>query len=403
MPSSTRAAASSPRAGAAALLAAPRVVLAQAATERRFVFVIQRGAADGLDTSSPYGDPAMPRLRGALALDADGATQPRRHVRAASGARRDRQALYAASRRCFVHAVASPYRERSHFDGQNVLETGGAAPHDAQGRLAEPAGRPAAAPPTARRSRSRRPCRWRCAAPRRRHLVRAVGVADRRPTSCCQRVQQLYADDAQLHALVVDGDATRGAMAAPSARGQTPGATSAALAARLPRAAPTARASPCSRPSGWDTHSAQARALTSRLKALDAMLAALRDGLGAAWARPPSLVATEFGRTAAANGTGGTDHGTASAAMLLGGGVDGGRVVADWPGLAARRSTRAATCSRRPASMRSSPRPRGECFGIEPERVARALFPQVAAAAAAAAPAARLGPVDGADRQGAGR
>ena len=78
---------------------------------------------------------------------------------------------------------------------------------------------------------------------------------------------------------------------------------------------------------GWDTHSAQTPRLANRLKALDAMLAALRDGLGAAWAETTVLVATEFGRTAAANGTGGTDHGTASAAMLLGGGVDGGRVV----------------------------------------------------------------------------
>ena len=85
---------------------------------------------------------------------------------------------------------------------------------------------------------------------------------------------------------------------------------------------------------GWDTHSAQAPRMANQLKALDAMVAALRDGLGAAWAETTVLVATEFGRTAAANGTGGTDHGTASAAMLLGGAVQGGRVIADWPGLA---------------------------------------------------------------------
>ncbi len=85
---------------------------------------------------------------------------------------------------------------------------------------------------------------------------------------------------------------------------------------------------------GWDTHSAQAPRMANQLKALDAMVAALRDGLGAAWAETTVLVATEFGRTVAANGTGGTDHGTASAAMLLGGAVQGGRVLADWPGLA---------------------------------------------------------------------
>src|SRR6185436_16970322 len=85
---------------------------------------------------------------------------------------------------------------------------------------------------------------------------------------------------------------------------------------------------------GWDTHSAQGPRLANQLKNLDAMLAALRQGLGAAWADTVVLVATEFGRTAAANGTNGTDHGTASAAMLLGGAVQGGRVLGDWPGLA---------------------------------------------------------------------
>ena len=60
----------------------------------------------------------------------------------------------------------------------------------------------------------------------------------------------------------------------------------------------------------------------------------IRSGLGAAWANTMVLVATEFGRTVAVNGTGGTDHGTAASAMLLGGAVKAGRVIADWPGLA---------------------------------------------------------------------
>ena len=85
---------------------------------------------------------------------------------------------------------------------------------------------------------------------------------------------------------------------------------------------------------GWDTHSGQNAPPGRQLQGLDALIGALRDGLGAAWAQTVVLVATEFGRTAAANGTGGTDHGTGAAAMLVGGAVQGGRVVADWPGLA---------------------------------------------------------------------
>jgi uncharacterized protein (DUF1501 family) len=90
---------------------------------------------------------------------------------------------------------------------------------------------------------------------------------------------------------------------------------------------------------GWDTHFNEGGAqgqLRQRLAALDAALRSLKDSLGATWSRTVVLIATEFGRTAAANGTRGTDHGTGAAALLLGGAVQGGRVVCDWPGLSAR-------------------------------------------------------------------
>ncbi|MFV0298950.1 MAG: DUF1501 domain-containing protein, partial [Hyphomicrobiaceae bacterium] len=74
--------------------------------------------------------------------------------------------------------------------------------------------------------------------------------------------------------------------------------------------------------------------LTTLLLGLDAAMAARVEGLGRAWKETSVLVVTEFGRTARINGTSGTDHGTATVAFLLGGGVKGGRVLADWPGLA---------------------------------------------------------------------
>ena len=89
---------------------------------------------------------------------------------------------------------------------------------------------------------------------------------------------------------------------------------------------------------GWDTHSAQG-ATGGRLAA---PLAQLAEGLtefaaasGPAWSDTAIVVATEFGRTVAANGTGGTDHGTGGVAFLLGGAVAGGRVAGTWPGLSA--------------------------------------------------------------------
>jgi uncharacterized protein (DUF1501 family) len=90
---------------------------------------------------------------------------------------------------------------------------------------------------------------------------------------------------------------------------------------------------------GWDTHANEGAGqgqLAARLGELDAGLAALREELGPAWKDTAVLLLTEFGRTAAINGTRGTDHGTATAAFLLGGAVEGGRVIADWPGLSAR-------------------------------------------------------------------
>jgi len=88
---------------------------------------------------------------------------------------------------------------------------------------------------------------------------------------------------------------------------------------------------------GWDTHSNQGGstgALAQRLAVLDNALRTLADGLGPLWPQTAVLVVTEFGRTAAVNGTRGTDHGTGGCAFLAGGAVRGGRVVADWPGLA---------------------------------------------------------------------
>src|ERR1700728_4190754 len=87
---------------------------------------------------------------------------------------------------------------------------------------------------------------------------------------------------------------------------------------------------------GWDTHANEGGAegqLAGRLGALDKALATLRQELRPAWSETAVLLGTEFARTAAINGTRGTDHGTATVAFLVGGAVAGGRVIADWPGL----------------------------------------------------------------------
>jgi uncharacterized protein (DUF1501 family) len=150
------------------------------------------------------------------------------------------------------------------------------------------------------------------------------------------RVQQLYAGDAQLHALwsaAMDARGMAGAKENGGGNRQDPAAVGRMAAGFL--AQPQGPRIAMIETGGWDTHSAQNARLAAQLRSLDTLVGSLKEGLGAAWQDTVVLVATEFGRTAAANGTGGTDHGTGSAALLAGGAVQGGRVIADWPGLAA--------------------------------------------------------------------
>jgi uncharacterized protein (DUF1501 family) len=241
-------------------------------------------------------------------------------------------AMYEAKQALFAHAVASPYRDRSHFDGQNVLETGGAQPYDRQdgwmNRLlamlpAESARGLAvsATIPTALRG--------------------PVEVSSYAPSALpdanadmLQRVSSLYAQDPQLHGLWEEALQTKAMASGFDAGGAKGTAATGALVAKLMSGDNSARVVMVEA-TGWDTHSGQRARLAAQLTGLDALLASIKTNLGPSWNDTLVVVATEFGRTAAANGTGGTDHGTASLAMLAGGTVNGGRIISDWPGLAA--------------------------------------------------------------------
>jgi uncharacterized protein (DUF1501 family) len=319
-------------AGATAVLSTTlgaKMAFARAGTDRRFVFIIQRGAADGLGTVAPMGDPAFARQRGALAddfgqgakLDAMFALHP---------AMTNIAGLYGAKEALFFHAVASPYRDRSHFDGQNVLETGGTSAYTVKDgwlnrmlTLLPPAEAKAIA----------------VAATIPMALRGKVEVASYAPAALpnasddlMARVTSLYQDDPQLHAAWEQATATRMLTSDMAADNGRNAAATGALAAKLLGPADGARIAMIET-GGWDTHAQQKPRLANQLKGLDGMIGALKTGLGADWANTMVLVATEFGRTVKVNGTGGTDHGTGSMAMLMGGAVAGGRVVSEWPGL----------------------------------------------------------------------
>jgi len=334
-------------AGAGALVGSfPGIAFAHAATEARFVLVILRGAADGLAIAPPYGDGNYARLRGELALAAAGDEGGPNKLDGLFGLHPSLPGVYEqfrAGQALVVHAVASPYRERSHFDGQDVLENGGSAAgllHDgwlnrALAPLDDSAGNELAiamaqnTPLVLRGDNS--VTSW------------APSQLPDAEDSTLERLADLYAGDeffatrlaqALDAQAIASGEADMGRMASRGNEAQQL-QTMATAAARF-LSAPDGPRIAVLEAGGWDTHANQGAAsgsLANRLEALDDALTTLRRELGMVWSKTVVTVVTEFGRTVAVNGTRGTDHGTGSAALVVGGAVAGGRVVTDWPGL----------------------------------------------------------------------
>jgi uncharacterized protein (DUF1501 family) len=360
-------------AGALATLGFPNIAFARANSDRRFVFIIQRGAADGLHIVAPTGDPAFASLRGDFAQDLTTGTKLGSfftlHPALAETAK-----MYAAREALFVHAIASPYRDRSHFDGQNVLETGGSAAYRLRdGWMNRMLGLLPAEDAKAMALSTTVPMALRGS-----HEVSSYAQSQLpSPTDdLLTRVSALYAGDQQLHGLWSAAMDTRMKAGDPmQAGGGQNGAAVGALAAKM-LGADGARIAMIET-NGWDTHSGQRGRLTAQLRSLDQLVAALKTGLGGEWANTLVVVATEFGRTARPNGTGGTDHGQASAAMLLGGAVRGGTVLADWPGLSNAQLYEGRDL--KPTTNLDSliAGALAQHYALEPSRVMATLFPEV--------------------------
>jgi uncharacterized protein (DUF1501 family) len=323
--------------------------------QRRLIVVICRGGMDGLSVAPPVGDPDYQGLRGAIAVT-DGALKLD-GVFALHPALPATHALAQAGEARIVPAVATPDRARSHFEAQDVLESGATAVYGASsGWLNRAIASLSAQRKVAALSVGpiaplilRGPAETSSWSP-----GKVVDAQARLPGL----LQDLYKDDPVLGPALARGLATevmaQQAMAdAPAAAmGQaTAPATVAAYAQQGTKAARdlgTTLAGFMREPAGpqiavlsldgFDTHANQGAAtgqLATRLAYLDAVLDGAHTGLGPAWGDTVVVVATEFGRTAKINGAGGTDHGTASTVLLLGGALKPGGIVGDWPTLQA--------------------------------------------------------------------
>jgi uncharacterized protein (DUF1501 family) len=326
----------------ASALTLPRFAWSAVPTDRRLVVVILRGAMDGLSAAPAYGDPDFERARNGLAIAKPGQAGGALDLDGFFGlnpALTGLSARYARKELVVIHAVASPYRDRSHFDAQNLLENGSDKPYGlGDGWLNRALG---GLPPTARAGRkdlgvavaASMPLMLRGPTPVSSWSPSLLPAPD---AGLIGRAQALYAATDPKLAAALSAASDAQAQAAGMGKGQDNFPALMTAAARFLKA-PDGPCAAVVESSGWDTHAGQKGelgALQRNLRGLDAGVDALATGLGdAAWSRTAVLVVTEFGRTVAMNGTAGTDHGTAGAAFLVGGAVKGGRVLADWPGL----------------------------------------------------------------------
>lgn len=329
--------------------------LAAARPAKKLIVVVCRGGMDGLTVAPPIGDPDYAGLRGSIALGPealklDGTFALHPSLAAV-------HALAQAGQARIAPAIATPDRARSHFEAQDVLESGAAAVYAAPSgwlnravQALNAGGKVEALSvgPTAPLI-LRGPAAFASWSP-----GRAVDASARLPTL----LQDLYRNDPLLGPALARGLETEamaqeamtglGSMPANMMTGAAgPGAgyghgrdAARALGQTLAgfmREAGGPQVAALSL-DGFDTHANEGAAqgqLATRLGYLDAVLDGIHTGLGPDWKDTVVLVATEFGRTARVNGTGGTDHGTASTALVLGGALKPGGIVGDWPTLKA--------------------------------------------------------------------
>lgn len=315
--------------GAATLTSTHRAFATPAQAQgNKLLLVILRGALDGLAAIPPINDARLREFRpnitpkGTRAIDQGFALHP---------ALANVHALYNQGEAAVIHAVGGPYRERSHFMAQDLLESGTHAQITADGWLNR-ALQLAPTPLTAISIGTSLPL-----------ILRGeAGAASWSPpvfpeaeNDTIARLQDLYRDDDALGTALTQAlnlDKKADGMSKEKMSGGRGDAALIEAGARLLAGDNGADIAVVS-VGGWDTHAGQAGTLQRGLGNLDAALMRTKSILQSNWSNTTIAIFTEFGRTVRENGSRGTDHGTGGAAILVGGALKGRRLLGDWPGL----------------------------------------------------------------------
>ncbi|PXA89593.1 hypothetical protein DMC25_04275 [Caulobacter sp. D4A] len=335
---------------------------AHAATgAKKLIVVVCRGGMDGMSVAPPVGDPDYAALRGAIAIKPEEVLK----LDGTFGLHPSLTAVHALALKGqarIAPAIATPDRARSHFEAQDVLETGEAKVYGADSgwlnrtlQVMGPGRTEALSVGGTAPLILRGPVQAASWSP-----GKGVDETARLPTL----LQDLYKGDALLGPAFARGLETEAmaqaamtamAPAPTTVQGMAPAMNAPAMNAPGGRPADNRQGREAARKlgstlagfmrqadgpqiaalslDGFDTHAGQPGQIATRLAYLDAVLDGLHEGLGPDWKNTVVVAATEFGRTARVNGTGGTDHGTASTALVLGGALKPGGIIGDWPTL----------------------------------------------------------------------
>ncbi|MCQ8185283.1 DUF1501 domain-containing protein [Parvularcula maris] len=322
---------------AAAGLALPGVSFASPNTEKRFVLIIQRGAQDGIHVLPPYGDPQYKALRKATRIPTPGQEGGALKLDGLFGMHPELGALaklYRQKELIVFPAIATGYRGRSHFDGQNQLENGSNRPYGSSSGFLNRALRAMPSQPSGLSMGLNYPLAMNGKA-----QVWHFAPTTMKPPSddFLARVEEMYADDPVLLG-TLDAELLESAVSdlgVQERNGISSGRdlpSSALVAGRL-LAKPDGPRIAILSSEGWDSHSQLLQKSLKLMPSLNRAVANLQTGLGSAWKDTVVMTVSEFGRTAAENGSRGSDHGTGGVSFLFGGAVEGGRIMGDWAGL----------------------------------------------------------------------
>lgn len=311
---------------------AAQVKMAKTKSDNILIWIILRGAWDGLNVVAPHGDPHYYKQRPTLGISADKLLKTD-GLFGFNPALKDLHQLYQQNQLLFAHAIASPYRSRSHFDGQKILENGTQKTGEATGWL----NRLIAADKQHKAIAIERtlPLILQGSAPADSWYPNKLDEQQRE----AELLMQMFANSPTLaqnleQALKIENMSMQ--MGDDKKQSKNIKALTKQTANFLKSDDENSPNIAALELSGWDTHAGQGAIkgrLANNLKSLESAILSLKQNLGDKWQKTVIIGCSEFGRTVAENGTGGTDHGTGSALLLAGGAINGGQIITDWPSL----------------------------------------------------------------------